>query len=40
MREIAISQSGFPQSLAIGGGTLLHKTHIGAALTGYRVPGS
>ena len=41
LREIAISQSGFPQSLAVGGGTLLHKTHIGGrALNGYRVPGS
>ncbi len=40
LREIPVPQYGRPQTLAIGGGTLLHKTHIGAALTGYRVPGS
>ena len=38
--EIPVSQVGTPQSIAIGGGTLLYKTHIAAQLIGFRVPGT
>ena len=40
LRNIAIEQSGSPQSLSIGGGTLLHRMHIPGELVGYRVSGT
>lgn len=40
LRNIAIEQSGSPQSLSIGGGTLLHRMHIPDELVGYRVSGT
>jgi hypothetical protein len=42
LRTIAIpqSQAGFPQSLAIAGGTLFDQGWVPAMLTGYRIPGT
>ena len=37
LRNLPAEQTGSPQSMAIGGGTLLDQTHIPGTLIGYRV---
>jgi hypothetical protein len=38
--SIPARQRGFPQTLAVGGGTLFNKTNVPQSLVAYRVPGT
>ena len=40
LRNISTESTGSPEALAIGGGTLVGKTHIPGSLVGHRVAGT
>jgi hypothetical protein len=40
LASLPAQQRGFPQTLTVGGGTVLNKTNVPQQLIGYRVPGT